>query len=780
MAERRSPGKRRYPVEPFSERKASAILESIADPVVAFDRQYRFTYASRRACEALGKTRGDLIGRCIWDVYPNEEGAGFQELCQRAWSSGKALTIERYSRVLGQWVEDWVYPFEDGVAVQWREVTERKRAEEALRQSEERLRLAQRAGGSGTFDWDVRQDVDRWSDELLDLYGMRPEEFGSTFESWVACLIPEDREVTRAAVKRSLETGLYETEFRIRRPHTGEIRWVYARGEVTFDAERRPVRMLGINVDITERKLAEQALREIQERARSRAAELEALMEAVPVAIMITRDPEGREIVGNRQSYEMHRRPFGTNLSAFPPPDQPVPSFRILRGGAEIPSQEMPIRKAALTGQPVRNFEMDLVLDDGTTYTLLGHAVPLLDDADKPAGAVAAFIDVTERKRNEEQLRQTQKLESLGLLAGGIAHDFNNLLTGIMGNASMTIDIIDGVPPEAAQQLNEVISSAERAAHLTRQLLAYSGKGQFVVRDLDASQAVHEIASLVQFSIPKSVDLAVTVQQRLPVVHIDPNQFQQVVMNLVSNAGEAIGEGNPGKVAVATSMTDIDAAFIDAAGQKVAPGRYVCVEVADTGSGIEPDAMPRIFEPFFTTKFTGRGLGLAAVAGIVRAQKGGITVQSTVGAGSTFRVLLPARRAASETESQPVVPGKATVMVVDDEAAVRDFIGAALHRRGHRVLTAFDSRDALAVFEREGGNVDAIVLDVVMPGMGVSELLPHIKAGKPALKVLLTSGYSESEARRLCAAFPDAAYIQKPYTAQQIATAVERLLGTNS
>jgi len=253
-----------------------------------------------------------------------------------------------------------------------------------------------------------------------------------------------------------------------------------------------------------------------------------------------------------------------------------------------------------------------------------------------------------------------------------------------------------------------------------------------------------------------------------------------VVMNLVSNAGEAIGEGNPGKVAVATSMTDIDAAFIDAAGQKVAPGRYVCVEVADTGSGIEPDAMPRIFEPFFTTKFTGRGLGLAAVAGIVRAQKGGITVQSTVGAGSTFRVLLPARRAASETESQPVVPGKATVMVVDDEAAVRDFIGAALHRRGHRVLTAFDGRDALAVFEREGGNVDAIVLDVVMPGMGVSELLPHIKAGKPALKVLLTSGYSESEARRLCAAFPDAAYIQKPYTAQQIATAVERLLGTNS
>jgi PAS domain S-box-containing protein len=647
VADSTHPADRRHPVQPFSERSASEILESIADPLVAFDKQYRYTYVSPRACEALGKAPRELLGQCMWDIFPGDARTGFQDLCNRAWESGQRVTIERYSEVLGRWVESYVYPFADGAVTQWRDVTERKHAEQALRQSEERFRLL--------------------------------------------------------------------------------------------------------------------------------AAELEAVMETVPIAIMIARDPECREIVGNRLIYEMHRRPFGTNLSMAPPPDQPAPSYRILRDGVEIPPAELPIRKAAASGQPVRDYELDLVLEDGASYTLLGHAVPLLAHDGRPAGAVAAFLDVTELKRNDERLRQTQKLESLGLLAGGIAHDFNNLLTGIMGHASM---IVDDVSPEVAEQVQEVIASAERAAHLTRQLLAYSGKGQFVVRELDVSQAINEIANLVQFSIPRSVDLALTVQQRLPAVRMDPSQFQQIVMNLVINAGEAIGEGNPGKVAVGTSMTDVDAPFIDAAGVEVAPGRYVCIDVADTGCGIDSGKIAKLFEPFFTTKFTGRGLGLAAVAGIVRAQKGGITVQSVPGSGTTFRVLLPAdKRAAEQPESQPAVAGRVTILVVDDEASVRDFIGAVLRRHGHRVLTAFDGRDAMGIFEREEGKIDAVVLDVVMPVMGANDLLPRLKQQKPDMKVLLTSGYNEAEARRLCATFPGATFIQKPYTAQQIGKAVEQLLG---
>ena len=405
---------------------------------------------------------------------------------------------------------------------------------------------------------------------------------------------------------------------------------------------------------------------------------------------------------------------------------------------------------------------------------MLGHAVPLFGDDGNSAGAVAAFLDVTERRRNEERLRQTQKLESLGLLAGGIAHDFNNLLTGILGNASM---ILDDVPPAVAAKLNDVISSAERAAHLTRQLLAYSGKGQFISRDLDVSQAVNDIAKLVQFSIPKSVDLTVSVQGRLPAVRMDPGQLQQILMNLVINAGEAIGEATPGKITVATSVTDIVSPFTGAAGNEVAPGRYVAIEVADTCCGIPTGKIAKVLEPFYTTKFTGRGLGLAAVAGIVRAQKGGIVVNSSPGAGTVFRVLLPAApHGTLQTQPQAAMDGQRTILVVDDESAVREFIASVLRRHRYRVLTACDGRDAAAIFKREENEIDAIVLDVVMPIMGANDLLPQLKSQKPDLKVLLTSGYSESEARRLCADFPGAAFIQKPYTAQQIARAVRDLL----
>ncbi|MGE5570763.1 MAG: PocR ligand-binding domain-containing protein [Rhodospirillales bacterium] len=395
-------------------------------------------------------------------------------------------------------------------------------------------------------------------------------------------------------------------------------------------------------------------------------------------------------------------------------------------------------------------------------------------DDGKIVRSIGMVQDITDRKRAEDALRQAQKLESIGLLAGGIAHDFNNLLTGIMGHASM---LAEEAGEETREQVNAILRAAEKAAHLTRQLLAYSGKGQFEIRELDVSQAVQEMGDFVQFSIPKSADLSLNLQKRLPLVQIDPSQFQQIVMNLVINAGEAIGEGNPGRITVSTSMTDIAEAFPDAVGRPVAPGRYVSLEVSDTGCGIAPDKLPSIFDPFFTTKFIGRGLGLSAVAGIVGPCRGGVIVESEPGRGSTFRVLLPA--AESRTQAAAGRPGtgyRATILVVDDDAGVREFIASALRRHNYRVLEACDGRDALAVCDREGGGIDGAILDVVMPVMGARYLLPALKARRPDMKVLLTSGYDELEAMRLCAEHPGAAFIQKPYTAHQIAKAIGGLL----
>jgi len=249
-------------------------------------------------------------------------------------------------------------------------------------------------------------------------------------------------------------------------------------------------------------------------------------------------------------------------------------------------------------------------------------------------------------------------------------------------------------------------------------------------------------------------------------------------MNLVINAGEAIGAGNPGSITLTTFTADIQSPFTDELGKEIAPGRYVCIEVRDTGTGIDPEQKAKIFDPFFTTKFVGRGLGLAAIAGILRSLKGGITVESAPAKGSTFRVFLPAAGeaalAAQELESRE---GHPVILVIDDELTVRKFISAALRRKGYQVIEASDGQEALAVLESAPRAVEAAIVDIIMPNMSANDLLSALIARQPGMKILLTSAYSAAEARRLCAAHPGAAFIAKPYTVEQIARAVEALVG---
>jgi len=431
-------------------------------------------------------------------------------------------------------------------------------------------------------------------------------------------------------------------------------------------------------------------------------------------------------------------------------------------------------RSSLATGDPYQ-MECRLRIAGGEYRWFLCRALAVRDDNGGIRHWYGTCTDIEENKIAEERLRQTQKLESVGLLAGGIAHDFNNLLTGIMGNASL---LLEDASDAAAERLRDVLGCAERAASLTRQLLAYAGKGQFIVQDLDIADVVQEISRLIESSIPKSVEFVLNVQKRLPAVRMDPSQLQQVVMNLLINAGEAVGEGNSGRITLAAGVEDVARPFVDEIGQEVVAGRYLSIEVTDTGAGIDDETKPKIFDPFFTTKFTGRGLGLAAIAGILRSRGGGIQVETAPGQGSTFRVLLPpSKKDATPVEPAPEEGRAETVLVIDDEATVLEFIGTALRRAGYRVLTASDGREALEVYDRENGAIETVVLDVVMPVMGAHDLLPELEARNPELKILLTSGYSEAEARRLCTAFPSASFIQKPYTGQQIARAVELIMG---
>jgi two-component system CheB/CheR fusion protein len=389
--------------------------------------------------------------------------------------------------------------------------------------------------------------------------------------------------------------------------------------------------------------------------------------------------------------------------------------------------------------------------------------------------------DVSERKKFARELQETQKLESLGLLAGGIAHDFNNLLTGILGNASLAYSETSADQP-LRMRLREIVQASERAAFLSRQMLAYAGKGRYVIETMDLGDLVSEISVLVRTSIPKTVELKLDLAPNLPPIDADPAQVQQVVMNLVINGAEAIGENTAGKVEIRTSLVEISAGerpeFFGS--EQSAAGAYVQLEVHDTGSGMDEATKARIFDPFFTTKFTGRGLGLAAVQGIVKGHGGAIRVYSTPGYGTTFLVQFPVSRrnaiaALPKRPDVPSIPAGSVALVIDDEEAVRDLATNVLSRAGMRVMVAADGKSGVELFQRYNRIVSAVILDLTMPVMTGEVALPLIKQINPDVPVILSTGFDASEAARRFPGLRPQGFLQKPYTNERL---VEAIAGT--
>ena len=391
--------------------------------------------------------------------------------------------------------------------------------------------------------------------------------------------------------------------------------------------------------------------------------------------------------------------------------------------------------------------------------------------------------DVSERKRFQERLQQTQRLEGLGLLAGGIAHDFNNLLTGIMGNASVLLEDIPLENPMRAG-LQNVVDAAGRAGALTQQLLAYAGKGRFHVEPLDLSALVRETGNLIKTSIPKTVELRFQLATDLPAIEGDASQLQQLVMNLVINGAESIGEGRIGVVVVTTATQRVDEADSQptSTGDEISPGSYVMLSVDDTGCGMNEETVARIFDPFFTTKFAGRGLGLAAAMGIVRGHKGTLQVHSVLSKGSSFRALLPVTRG-KPSEGLRVLDeedlkGSGTILVIDDEEIVRRAARSALEHYGYTVIVSGSGKDGLDQLSKLDCAVALVVLDMTMPVMSGEETLERLRALRPDLPVILSSGYNEVEATRT---LPDrglAGFVQKPYSASHLAEQVKIALTT--
>ncbi len=523
--------------------------------------------------------------------------------------------------------------------------------------------------------------------------------------------------------------------------------------------------------DVAARKRVEAVLRESELRYRI-------LVERSPESVIVHRD--GIIIFANPAAIRMFGAESIQNLTGKTFLDLVDPDLR-----AEVLA---PRESNADRGAGDRMTETQFLRLDGTKFDVESQSASIVYD-----GAMATQVtarDISERKRAAAErqefahkLQETQKLESLGVLAGGIAHDFNNILTSIFGNASLArLELPSGSP--AAENLTAITEGSQRAADLCRQMLAYSGKGSFVVRRLSLNRLVEETTHLLKISISKKAELRFNLSPALAAIDADATQIRQVIMNLVINASEAIGD-HTGVISLNTSLAQVTRDYLREGGlvvtQEMPAGPYVCLEVSDTGCGMSPETQAKIFDPFFTTKFSGRGLGLAAVLGIVRSHKGALKLSSEPGRGTTFKLLFPCSTGTAETAAVDQVVkttwrGQGWVLVVDDEESVRSTAAAMLRKLGFEVVLAADGREALAAFQAEPDRYALVLLDLTMPKMDGQQSFLELRSLRRNVPVVLMSGFNEQEVFSQFAEKGSLDFLQKPFGFEAMNKVVQGVL----
>jgi PAS domain S-box-containing protein len=520
----------------------------------------------------------------------------------------------------------------------------------------------------------------------------------------------------------------------------------------------------------------------VTERTRTLAAErnlLRTLVDNLPHGVFV-KDTTGRYRLANAE----HRRQLGVETNE----ELAHRTVRELVSGewAQVEADED--RAVITTAVPVFDREYELP-SGGETRRLVTSKVPVCEPSGTVVGLVGVTRDVTAaheaeqaRRLLDQQLQETQKLESLGVLAGGIAHDFNNLLTGVLGNISLARLALDD-PDATRAHLDGIETSAVRAADLCQQMLAYAGKGRFHEQRLDLGALVGDMLPLLRLSVAKGITLRVDIEPDLPALWGDPTQMRQVVLNLVTNASDAIE--TTGAIEVRVFAVEAEATLLSELVPPVEPGAatdYLVLEVSDTGCGMTPEMLARVFEPFYTTKFTGRGLGLAVVHGIVRGHRGGVRVESVPQLGSTFAVALPAIDAPAEPLGGLAPPaaawrGRGTVHLADDEDIVRDVAESMLRELGFDVVAVGDGRAAVEAFQADPRRFDLVLLDLTMPVMDGAAALRAIRGVRPSASVLIMSGFNEQDLAESVSGGSPTGFIHKPFSLLGLRDRLQDVLG---
>jgi PAS domain S-box-containing protein len=748
------------------------IVDQAGDALYLHDRQGRFVLVNQQACRMLGYTREELLRLTVRDVSGDFDAASYEEVWRRARVEG---TVTMQGRLRHK--DGTAFPHEVRVGLmEWggqtlmlalaRDVTERNRAEEALRHSQQRYRAVVE---------DQTELICRWlpTGELTFVNGAYGRYFGKTAEDLVGrtfmpLILPEDQpRVARHFASLTRDQPVATHEHRVLSA-AGEVRWMQWTNRAIFDEAGTLLEYQAVGRDITDRRRAEEALRESEANYRLLFNESADGIVVVVEGRLVNANPAACRLFGWAPGEFAGRTPMDY-LNLFHPDDRPLLRERFLQ---------------IMAGEPVQTtYAGRLLRPDGTIAWIEARTQPIRWEG--RAAYQSMVRDVTERVHLEERLREAQKMEAVGQLAGGVAHDFNNLVTGILCHANLIRDA--ATPGEAVHEAAKTIEeAARRAAELTGQLLGFARRGKLENVPVDLAAAIAAAVALVGPTLGEKVRVTRRIRTPRPLAMGDPGQLQQVVLNLVLNARDAMPDG--GDLAFQVDEADLDApgAPGPAARPDAAPGRYVVLSVSDTGRGIAAEVRHRIFEPFFTTKPPGQGLGmgLAVVYGIVRNHGGWVEVESEVGRGTTLRVHLPAAPEGAEV-APPAAPGPTVrragrILVVEDEEVVRRAVEQMLTRAGYEVMTASNGREAVACYAAHAGRLDLVIIDLRMPEMDGRACFRELKRLDPGVKAIVSTGYEADGAAQEMLDQGMVGFVRKPYQMEDLLGAVASALGRTS
>jgi two-component system, cell cycle sensor histidine kinase and response regulator CckA len=758
-----------------SEAEMRALFASMTDVILVLDREGRHLKVAPTKVRQLFRPAEARIGKTIHEIFPKEEADFLLAQVRIALEKGDTHRVEYNLEIGGEevWFDASISPMtEDSVIWMARDITERKRSEEerehlAAQIESQRERLNNIISTVPGMVWEAwgqpdasSQQINFVSDYVEAMLGYSVEEWLSTPNFWLTIVHPDDREeAARTAAESFAAGGSHKQEFRWV-TKDGRPIWVEANLIVVTDSEGNPIGLRGVNTDITERKKAEEALRESEERYRD-------LVENAH-DIIYSHDLKGNYLSVNKAAEHItgytREEALTLNMSQTLAPE------------CADRAKEMIARK--LAGENVTAYELEILAKDKRRVAIEVNS-KLMYENGLPVAVQGIARDVTERKQLEEQLRQSQKMEAIGQLAGGVAHDFNNLLTAINGYSALALQRIDS-SSSIKSYLEEIKKAGDRAANLTRQLLAFGRKQILQPVALDLNGVVSDMNKMLRRLIGEDIVLAAKLAADLRKIKADPGQVEQVLINLVVNARDAMPTG--GSLTIETANVELDQEYASRH-MGIQPGKYVMLAVSDTGTGMDEATRARIFEPFFTTKEKGKGtgLGLSTVYGIVQQSGGSIWVYSEPNQGTSFKVYLPELRSDApgemvESTMDEIESGSETILLVEDEEVVRGLTTNILEGAGYQVIAASGGAEAAELYAGRDEPIDLLLTDVVMPRTSGKEVAGQLTKMQPGLKVLFMSGYTDEAIVHHGVLDADVEFIQKPFTPAALSKKIREVL----